>query len=175
MATVEYRYGPIGDLKDNLQKILNQRTASGTCEEYTTQLLAQAAKMFAGSPNERLNKYSDSYRTSEETVIVGYTRGLRCGSGQNDSRWRVPHNSVESILVTPTRSLRFSELRKDTSTYRQEQDQHRREDIHYINDQTGEEIVVFMGEVRSLRYYPAAIDKHLLCPTPLPLKSKRRR
>ena len=40
---------PIGDLEGNLQKILAQRTALGTCEEYTTTLLAQAAKMFAGN------------------------------------------------------------------------------------------------------------------------------
>ena len=40
---------PIGDLKGNLQKILSQRTAQGSCEEYTTKLLAQAAKMFAGN------------------------------------------------------------------------------------------------------------------------------
>ena len=40
---------PIGDLKGNLQKILDQRTKSGTCEEYTTKLLAQAANMFAGN------------------------------------------------------------------------------------------------------------------------------
>ena len=40
---------PIGDLKANLQKILNQRTAFGTCAEYTTKLLAMAATMFAGN------------------------------------------------------------------------------------------------------------------------------
>ena len=39
---------PIGNLSGNLQKLLKQRTESGTCEQYTTKLLGQAAKMFAG-------------------------------------------------------------------------------------------------------------------------------
>jgi len=52
---------PIGDLKDNLLRVLSQRTALGTCEEYTTQLLAQAAKMFAGN-YPHINTIMDGYQ-----------------------------------------------------------------------------------------------------------------
>jgi hypothetical protein len=51
---------PIGDLKGNLQKILSQRTAQGTCEEYTTKLLAQAATTSAGN-YPRINTIMEGY------------------------------------------------------------------------------------------------------------------
>lgn len=117
-----------------------------------------------GTPTERFNQHTDFYRTPKETVLITYARGLPCGIGEKYSQWRVPRDTVESILVTPSEPLRVSELQIDGTKYEKQQGGHRPEDVHYVNKQTGETIVVFLNEVRSLTYSPGALDRGLLCP-----------
>lgn len=117
-----------------------------------------------GSPDEKISEYSVFYRTPTETVMIQYAKGLPCGIGENYSQWRVPRGTVESILVTPTQPLRISALGIDESKYDKRQRGHRREDVYYINEQTGESFRVFMDEVRNMSYFPGTLDKGLGCP-----------
>ena len=117
-----------------------------------------------GLPTEKLSQHSDFYRTPKETVIVQYSRGLPCGTGEKYSQWRVPRNTVESILVTPTQPVRLSDLGIDESKYDKRQGGHVGEDIYYINEQTGESLRVFMDEVKGMSYFPGALDVALMCP-----------
>jgi hypothetical protein len=117
-----------------------------------------------GVPTERSSQYTDFYRTSKETVLIRYATGSPCGIGEKYSRWRVPRDTVESILVTPTEPLRLLDLGIDETKYEKQQGGHRRDDVYYVNKQTGETIVVFMNEVTSLTYSSGASDEDLQCP-----------
>jgi hypothetical protein len=116
-----------------------------------------------GPPTERQSDYSVLYRTETETVIISYARGLPCGIGEKYSQWRVPPDTVESINITPNRGSPLSRLNIDESKYKKSSGGHRREDIHYVNEQDGESLIVFMGEVMSITYSPAASDEGLRC------------
>lgn len=117
-----------------------------------------------GPPTEETSNYSVFYRTPNETVIIQYAQGLPCGIGEKYSQWRVPRNTVASILVTPTQPVSVSDLGLDESKYKKRSGGHRSEDVYYINDQAGESIVVFMNEVRGMSYFPGAVDANLICP-----------
>lgn len=117
-----------------------------------------------GAPTERFNQDTDFYRTPKETVLITYASGLPCGVGEKYSQWRVPRDTVQSILVTPAEPLLISELQIDETKYEKQQGGHRPEDVHYVNKQTGETIVAFLNEVKSLTYSPGALDRDLLCP-----------
>jgi len=117
-----------------------------------------------GPPDEKISEYSVFYRTPKETVIVQYAQGLPCGIGQKYSQWRVPRNTVVSILVTPAQPVRLSDLGIDESKYEKRSGGHRSDDVYYINDQDGESLRVFLNEVRTMSYFPGAIDKDLKCP-----------
>jgi hypothetical protein len=116
-----------------------------------------------GPPTERQSDYSVLYRTETETVIINYARGLPCGIGEKYSQWRVPRETVESIYITPNRGSPLSRLNIDESTYKKSSGGHRPEDIYYVNEQVGESLTVFMGEVTSITYSPAASDEGLRC------------
>ena len=123
-----------------------------------------------GPPEQQTGASSAFYRTPTETVVIQYAQGRPCGIGEKYSLWRVPKDTVTSVLVTPTQPLTLSELGIDESKYQKQQGGHRPEDVYYVNEQTGETVVVFMNEVRSLTYSPGASDKDLLCPeVPKPL------
>ena len=123
-----------------------------------------------GRPEQQTGGYSAFYRTPKETVLIQYAQGRPCGIGEKYSRWRVPKDTVTSVLVTPTQPVTLSELGIDENKYEKQQGGHRHEDLYYVNEQTGETVVVFLNEVRSLTYSPGASDMHLLCPeVPKPL------
>lgn len=117
-----------------------------------------------GRPTQRLSEYSVFYRTPNESAIITYSKGLPCGIGENYSQWRVPRNSVESILVTPLKALPLSELRLEEGKYQKRSGGHRPEDIYYINEEDGESIRVFQEEVMAISYYPGTKETHLACP-----------
>src|ERR1044071_3196807 len=55
-----------------------------------------------GKPEKQISKYSAFYRTQTETILVNYARGLPCQKTRRDAEtWRVPKNTVESLLITP--------------------------------------------------------------------------
>jgi len=116
-----------------------------------------------GPPIERQSDYSVLYRTETETVIINYARGLPCGIGAKYGQWRVPRDTVESIYITPNRGSPLSRLNIDESRYKKSSGGHRPEDIYYVNEQEGESLIVFMDEVMSITYSPAASDEGLRC------------
>ena len=116
-----------------------------------------------GSPTEVLSTYSTFYRTASETVIVSYANGLPCGIGEKYSQWRVPANTIENILVTPLKGFPVSQLSIDQTKFEKRSGGHRPEDTYYINDQDGESIRVYLGDVMIMSFYPSRIDAHLGC------------
>lgn len=118
-----------------------------------------------GPPTEVLSKYSTFYRTENETVIIGYANGSPCGIGEKYSQWRVPANTVESILVTPSKGFPVSQLSIDQTKFEERSGGHRPEDVYYVNDQDGESVRVYLGDVMSISFYPGRIDAHLGCST----------
>jgi hypothetical protein len=116
-----------------------------------------------GPPTEVLSKYSMFYRTVNETVIVRYANGLPCGIGERYSQWRVPANTIETILVTPQNGFPVSQLSIAQTKFEKRSGGHRPEDIYYINDQDGESIRVYLGDVMSMTFYPGSNDAHLSC------------
>ncbi len=126
-----------------------------------------------GVPTERSNQHTDFYRTPKATVVIRYATGLPCGIGEKYSQWRVPRDTVESILVTPTEPLRLLDLGIDETKYETHQGGHLSEAVYYVNKQTGETIVASLNEVRSLTYAPGTLDRDLACPgLPTELSSK---
>jgi len=119
-----------------------------------------------GPPTKLLSEYSVSYRTENESLIITYARGLPCGIGHKYSEWRVPRDTVESIFITPNRGAPLSKLKVDESKYKKSTGGHRPEDIYYVNEQEGESLRVFMGEVMDISYSAAAGDEHLRCSVP---------
>lgn len=120
-----------------------------------------------GPPTERLHEYWDFYRTSNETILITYATGSPCGIGEKYSQWRVPRDTVESIVVTPTRPVSLYDLAIDQTKYKKQSGGHRPEDIYYVNDEAGETIRVFMENVMDMIFNPGRADEHLSC-SPLP-------
>jgi hypothetical protein len=123
-----------------------------------------------GPPTEETTKYTVFYRTSTETATIRYSTGLPCGIGEKYGQWKVPRNTVESIMVSLITPFSLSKLGIDESKYKKRSGGHRPQDIYYINDQEGESIRVFAGEVQEIDYYPSISDDSLACvsrrPTP---------
>ena len=119
-----------------------------------------------GKSNEELSAYSSLYRTTEGTVIIDYADGLPCSRRESEIRWRVPRNTVENVLITPNRESPLSKLRIDVTKYRTKSGGDRPEDIYYINDESGETLRVFQGQVMSITYAAAAKDAVLKCVAP---------
>ena len=113
-----------------------------------------------GPPTERLAG-SVLYRTKDETVIVFYSKGTPCRT--KGSQWRVAPNTVETIDVTLHRGLPLSQLKLDEAKYKKKSGGHRPEDIYYVNEEKGEVLRVFNGEVLDMHYGPASSDKNLQC------------
>jgi hypothetical protein len=116
-----------------------------------------------GSPTEVLSAYSTFYRTASDTVIVSYAQGAPCGIGEKYSQWRVPANTIESILVTPIKEFPVSQLSIDQTKFEKRSGGHRPEDVYYIDDQDGTSIRTYLGNVMSMSFYPGRIDAHLGC------------
>lgn len=117
-----------------------------------------------GPPTETKGGYSVIYLRPDETVIINYAQGLPCGIGEHYSQWRVPRWTVESISITPLKEIRLAQLGIDESKYEKRSGGHLPEDVYYINDQDGETLITFQGQVKGFSYYPAEKYAHLLCP-----------
>jgi len=116
-----------------------------------------------GPPTEAINKYSVTYSTPTETATIRYTAALPCGIGAKYSQWKVPGDTVESIMVTLIPPVPLSKLGIDESKYKKRSGGHRPQDVYYMNDQEGESIRVFAGEVQDIDYYGASSDDSLAC------------
>ena len=123
-----------------------------------------------GAPTDVLSRNMTFYRNANETVIITYATGAPCGIGDRYSQWRVPANTVESILVTPVKELPVSQLSLDESKFEKASGGHTSEDVYYVNDQDGISIRVYLGAVMSMSFYPGRIDAGLRCSGAQPAK-----
>lgn len=115
-----------------------------------------------GPPADQ-SEMASTYKLKDEVVFIIYASGPPCGLDRT-SGWRVPRGTVVSITVSPKERLLLSSLSINESKYGKKSDLHRRDVITYSNKEEGESIDVFLGEVMSIHYLPAAKDKHLSCP-----------
>ena len=117
-----------------------------------------------GPPTELSNPYSVVYKTPNETIEIDYADGSPCGVGEKYSRWRVPRNTVTSIIISPYPGSPLSQLNIDESRYRKLIVGHLSE-TRYVNSSEGEAWTMgFDSAVRSISYFPATDDSHLECP-----------
>lgn len=116
-----------------------------------------------GPPTEETSKYSVFYRTPNESVTIRYAEGLPCGIGEKYSQWKVPRNTVVSMLLTLMEPVPLSQLGIDESKYKKRTGGHT-PDTYYISEQEGESIRVFGGKAKDIDYFPAASDDSLACP-----------
>jgi hypothetical protein len=113
-----------------------------------------------GPPSE-IRSSSAVYHTNNETVTMFYSNGAPCGT--KSSSWRVQRDTVIAIDVTPRRSLPLTQFHLDEAKYRKKSGGDRPEDIYYVNEEKGEVLRVFKGEVLDLHYGPTSRDTHLQC------------
>jgi len=102
------------------------------------------------------------YRTMDGTVRISYSEGTPCGT--KDSHWRVPADTVITVDVTLSPGHLLSQLNLDEAKYSKKSGGHRPEDVYYVNEEKGEVLRVFMGEVMDIHYGPTTSDKDLKCP-----------
>jgi hypothetical protein len=116
-----------------------------------------------GPPTETIDTYSVTYRTPTENATIIYTAGLPCGIGAKYSQWKVPGDTVESIMITLIPPVPLSKLGIDESKYKKRSGGHLPQNIYYMNEQEGESIRVSRGEVQDIDYYGASSDDSLAC------------
>lgn len=116
-----------------------------------------------GPPTEQNTSYSVVYRTPNETVLIRYANGRPCGVGEKYSQWRVAHNTVIEIFISPMPGSPLSVLSIDESRYKTLIGRHISETT-YIDAREGEMVTVLENVVRSITYFGTADDSHLLCP-----------
>lgn len=126
-----------------------------------------------GAPSEKLAPYSALYRTENETVIIDYTKGLPCRTGNKGGTWGVPRNRVEHISITLNKGVSFAKLGIDETKYKKTSGGDRPEDTYYVNERDGETLRVYQGEVLDLSYFPALSDERLRCPDKKPSPKRK--
>jgi hypothetical protein len=114
-----------------------------------------------GPPADSSNEYISVYHLENEVVIFHYEGNRPCKS---PGGWQVPRGTVVSITVTPKTKLRLSDLQVDESRYKKTNGGHRSEDVIYTDNERGESITVYQGDVTRINYFPAASDNYLRCP-----------
>lgn len=116
-------------------------------------LLGQPAELLPGSA---------LYRTKDGTVRISYSDGTPCGT--KGSHWRVPADTVIIVDVTLSPGHLVSKLNLDEAKYTKKSGGHLPEEVYYVNEEKGEVLRVFNGEVLNIHYGPKTSDKDLKCP-----------
>lgn len=105
------------------------------------------------------------YSLDNEKVFVQYS-GDTCeqdGAGG----WNVPRDTVISISVYFRDQPRFSDLQVDTTKFKKTEEPELKGYVTYTDEDSGVSYEVSdKGIVQGVRYFPAAKDKNLRCPTP---------
>ena len=114
-----------------------------------------------GPPTEQIGKFSVIYKLQNEVVVIDYASGRPCN---NLGGWQVPRDTVITITVSPKIKLQLSQLNIEESEYKRTVNIDRPESIKYTNEDKGESIDVYQGDVTSINYFPAAKDNQLRCP-----------
>jgi len=113
-----------------------------------------------GSPDDPKKEHSVVYNTSHETVIVDFATGQPCDSRDG---WNVSSGTVTDLVITPKRKFPVDDLGIDLSAYTRRPDQHRPDIVTFVNEDRGESITVYQGEVQYLHYFPSASDAGMGC------------
>lgn len=113
-----------------------------------------------GPPADSGNKFTSVYQLENETVVIDYEDDEPCTA---PGGWRVPRGTVTSVTITPKTRLRFSDLKIDEGKYNKTDGGHRPEDTIYTNDESGERITVYRGDVTLIAYGPTAGDSRRRC------------
>jgi len=100
------------------------------------------------------------YDLPNEAVTIDYARDGFCLHGE---RWRVPKGTVLAIIVSPKKPIEFSELNMGDKTYSRTDYPDRPGSMTYFDEEKGERIDVFGGQITSIRYFPARKDENLRC------------
>lgn len=119
-----------------------------------------------GKPASGSTSYS-SYEFEDEYARIFYADGKRCAAGGG---WNVPAGTVLSIVVTPRKELRVSDLRLDLGKLEKEAAGDTPSHANYKDAAAGVTYEVFdkpgadYGRVLSITHSPAARYKRLRCP-----------
>ena len=116
-----------------------------------------------GQPTEVLAPETVFYRTASETLIIRYSSGRPCGIGEKYSSWRVPRDTIESLLVSMITERSLSDLGIDEPKYTKWSGGHRPEDVYYESRRDGVSIRTYMGKVMDISLFPGSEDKALWC------------
>ena len=113
-----------------------------------------------GNPSDHTAQTSVFYNRREAAVVIDYTSESGCLKGQG---WQVPKGTVLEIIISPKTTVTLSELHLDERNYKRTDNPNRPATATYVNEQNGQRIDVFEGQVTSIRYFPAAKDINLRC------------
>ncbi|HKP46322.1 MAG TPA: hypothetical protein VJT50_06960 [Pyrinomonadaceae bacterium] len=100
------------------------------------------------------------YKTTTETVSVAYAE-TPCAYG-----WRVPLDTVISLMVTPKEPLKLADLKLNEANYDKRKDLNLENIYYYVDVRNGLNWTVDTsnGTATAVEYYPAAKDARLKCP-----------
>jgi hypothetical protein len=113
-----------------------------------------------GKPTDPGKKSSAVYELDKEVVLIFFAGGPPCSSSNG---WNVMEGTVVDITVTPKRQVMLTDLDSSVETYKKTVDPHDPYHTKYVNEKTGESIIVSDGEVQYLTFSPAAKDNNLKC------------
>lgn len=99
------------------------------------------------------------YNLSEEVVLISYSTGT-CEQG---GTWNVPRDTVQTISVSPKKSISTAELRLNLEDYEIIADRHLTGIRYYNNAKEGVQITTDGNIVRNILYLPRANESHLRC------------
>jgi hypothetical protein len=105
------------------------------------------------------------YETKSEVVFVGYS-GDPCTSN-DDSRWRVPVNTVISVTVNLEKTPKFSSLKLNRKKFTKTDDPELHRYTSYTSAELGVDYSVNAeGRVYSIDWFPTIKDENALqCPS----------
>ena len=100
------------------------------------------------------------YKSNEDVVRVTYSN-VQCDYG-----WRVPLNTVVSLLIHLKTPPKFTELKIDERKFEKRRDAGLEYVYHYISETEGVNYTVdsVAGVVTAIEYYPMKRDGRLKCP-----------
>ena len=112
-------------------------------------------------PSKEPDNYAELYNLGSEAVFIEYSSGP-CNKNR-DGGWNVPANTVIAITISPAVKARLHDLEVDLSKYTKTEDPELPGNFFYYYDIDGISISSSGDQVESIKYGPAAKDKHLLC------------
>lgn len=101
------------------------------------------------------------YDLPDLKVIIYFSQNRSCDA--DPRAWRVPTGTVTSIIITPTKGMRPSELDIDISKYKKLGDSDVVGIERYESREEGVTVHLFNGFVQTAFFYPPSSDEPLRC------------